>query len=141
MDQLVRDVGDLTVGESAVFNVLRDGKEITLTCVIESRSENVVSDSSKQWPGFVAIPLTDDVRQELGIKDNKISGVVVSNVQSKSPAAALSLQSGDVITAVNDTPITGIEDFYSVLANEATKDVWYDIYRNGMKMSTLRYKL
>ena len=141
VDQLVRDVGDLTVGESAVFNVLRDGKEITLTCVIESRSENVVSDSSKQWPGFVAIPLTDDIKKELGIKDNKISGVVVSNVQAKSPAAALSLQSGDVIIAVNDTAITGIEDFYSVLANEATKEVWYDIYRNGMKMATLKYKL
>ena len=141
VDQLVRDVGDLTVGESANFEVIRDGKKLSITCVIEGREENVVSDSSKQWPGFVAIPLTDDVRQELGIKDNKISGVVVSNVQSKSPAAALSLQSGDIITAVNDTPITGIEDFYSVLANEATKDVWYDIYRNGMKMSTLRYKL
>jgi S1-C subfamily serine protease len=51
------------------------------------------------------------------------------------------LQSGDVIIAVNDTPITGIEDFYSVLANEATKEVWYDIYRNGMKMATLKYKL
>jgi Do/DeqQ family serine protease len=140
VDQLVRDVGDLTVGESALFDVIRDGKELSLTCVIESRSEEVIADSSKQWPGFVALPLTDDIKKELNLKDNKIEGVVVSNVQAKSPAAALSLQSGDIITAVNDTPITGIEDFYSVLANEVTKDVWYDIYRNGMKMSTLKYK-
>ena len=78
--------------------------------------------------------------KELGISNKNIKGVVVSNVQAKSPAAALSLQSGDIITAVNDTEITGIEDFYSVLATEATKEVWYDIYRNGMKMSTLKYK-
>ena len=140
VDQLVRDVGDLTVGESAVFEVIRDGKNLSLTCVIESRSEEVIADSSKQWPGFVALPLTDDMKKDLGLKDNQIEGVVVSSVQSKSPAAALSLQSGDIIIAVNDTEISGIEDFYSVLGEKATKEVWYDIYRNGMKMSTLKYK-
>ena len=140
VDQLVRDVGDLTVGESAVFDVIRDGKKLSLTCVIESRTDEVINDSSKQWPGFVALPLTEDIEKELGISNKNIKGVVVSNVQAKSPAAALSLQSGDIITAVNDTEITGIEDFYSVLATEATKEVWYDIYRNGMKMSTLKYK-
>ena len=36
--------------------------------------------------------------------------------------------------------VKNLEDFYSVLATEATKEVWYDIYRNGMKMSTLKYK-
>jgi Do/DeqQ family serine protease len=140
VDQLVREVGDLTVGESAVFTVIRDGKELTLTCVIESRNDSVVSDSSKQWPGFVALPLTDDLKKELKITDNKVEGVVVSNLQSKSPASALGLQSGDVILTVNDVEVKTIEDFYSVLADEATKEVWYDIYRNGMKMSTLKYK-
>jgi S1-C subfamily serine protease len=140
VDQLVREVGDLTVGESAVFTVIRDGKELTLTCVIESRNDSVVSDSSKQWPEFVALPLTDDLKKELKITDNKVEGVVVSNLQSKSPASALGLQSGDVILTVNDVEVKTIEDFYSILADEATKEVWYDIYRNGMKMSTLKYK-
>ena len=140
VDQLVRDVGDLTVGEAAIFEVIRDGKNIELTCIIESRTQDVLNDSAKQWPGFVALPLTDDIRKELNVGD-KINGVVVSNVQAKSPAAALSLQTGDVITAVNDIAISGIEDFYSVLADEATNEVWYDIYRNGMNMATLKYKL
>ena len=120
--------------------MIRDGKNIELTCIIESRTQDVLNDSAKQWPGFVALPLTNDIRKELNIGD-KINGVVVSNVQAKSPAAALSLQSGDVITAVNDIAISGIEDFYSVLADEATNEVWYDIYRNGMNMATLKYKL
>lgn len=138
VDQLVREVGDLTVGETASFVVIRGGKELTVNAVIESRTDTVVSDSSKQWPGFIPTPFTEDIKKQLEIKD-KVEGVVVTNVQAKSPAAALSLQNGDIITAVNDTSIKNIKDFYNILS-ETSKEIWFDIYRNGHKMSTVKFK-
>ncbi|MCQ2602141.1 MAG: Do family serine endopeptidase, partial [Treponema sp.] len=98
VDQLVRDVAILRVGQKGKFKLIRGGKTIEVSVTVEERTEKVSSDNSKLWPGFIAIPLTDEVRKQLKVSD-KVKGVAVSNVISKSPAAALKLQNGDVITA------------------------------------------
>ncbi len=140
VDQLVRDVGDLTVGEKAEFTVIRNGMQQLLTATIESREDSVVSDNSKYWPGFVAQPLTDDVRESLEL-DDKVKGVVVASVTAKSPAAALRLQVGDVITAVNDVPVDNLKDFYKELDITNKKEIWFDVYNEGHTISTGHYKL
>jgi Do/DeqQ family serine protease len=140
VDQLVREVGDLTVGENASFTVLRGGKEIELNVKIESRDTEVVEDSSKLWPGFIAAPIDKDVRKQLELSD-KIEGVMVTNVQPKSPAAAMRLQNGDVITAVNDKPVKNLSEFYSALDLAGNTEIWFDVYNEGHTISTGRYKL
>ncbi len=139
VDQLVRDVGDLTAGEQAVFTIIRNKKEMSLTVKIESREEAVVNDNSKLWPGFIAVPLTEDMRKEMEL-DSKIKGVVITNVQAKSPAAALGLQNGQVVTAVNDTKISDVAAFYNALSLEGKKEVWFDIHKEGHTLSTAHYK-
>ncbi len=141
VDQLVRDVGDLTVGEVAEFTVIRGGKELTVKATIEARNDTVVSNDSNLWPGFIAYPLTSDLRDNLKITDKKVQGVVVTNIQSKSPAAAMRLQTGDVITAVNDVKVTNLKEFYAALDTADKKEVWFDVYSDGHTMSTARYKL
>ena len=91
------------------------------------------------WPGFIATPLTDDVKKQLKIDDKKVRGVVVSNVEEKSPAASLRLQNGDVITAVNGKTVANLAEFYAELAN-AQKSVNFDIYSNGGTITTGTYK-
>ncbi|MBQ0166573.1 MAG: Do family serine endopeptidase [Treponema sp.] len=140
VDQLVRDVGDLTVGEKAEFTVIRGGKQQLLTATIESREDSVVSDNSKYWPGFVAQPLTDDIRKAYNI-GNDVKGVVVASVTAKSPAAALRLQVGDVITAVNDEKVTSIKEFYEKLDISGKKEIWFDVFSEGITLSTSHYKL
>lgn len=140
VDQLVREVGDLTVGETAVFDVLRGGKTISLTVKIDSRDDSVAADNSKLWPGFSAYPITEEILSKLNISDKKQKGVVVTSVLPKSPAAALSLQAGDIITGINDTPVSNIKEFYSVLAEKAEKEVWFDLVRDGHKVSSVKYK-
>lgn len=139
-DQLVREVGDLQAGEEAVFKVLRDGKELTLTVKIDSRENAVVNDSSKLWPGFIAYPLDEDTRKQLNITSDKVQGVVVTNVQSKSPASLLRLQSGDVITAVNGKKVTSVKEFYAALAENTNKEVWFDLYVDGRELTTQKFK-
>lgn len=139
VDQLVRDVGDLTVGEKAAFTVIRGGKQQIVTATIESREDSVVSDNSKYWPGFTVQPLTDDLRTSLELDDD-VAGVVISGVTSKSPAAALRLQVGDVITAVNDQKVEDIKEFYENLDFTGKKEIWFDVYSDGHTISTGRYK-
>ena len=138
VDQLVREVGLLEAGVTANFEIIRNGKKVALPVKIEERSEKVSSDNGKLWPGFIAVPITEKVRKDMEL-ENKVKGVVVSNVMEKSPAAALRLQNGDVITAVNGKAVTDLKSFYSELAT-ADKAVNFDIYSNGGTITTGTYK-
>ncbi len=139
VDQLVRDVGDLESGQTAKFVIIRNGKELTLSVKIEERNENTVSDSSKLWPGFIPYSLNADVRKQLKI-DEKQKGILVTNVQAKSAAAIMGLQSGDVIVKVNDKDVSGLGDFYTRLSDRTAKEIWFDVIREGQTISTMRYK-
>jgi len=139
VNQLVRDVGNLEAGTTATFNVLRSGKKIELTVKIEERSEKISTDNGKLWPGFIAVPLTDDTRKELKLDDEKVKGVAVTGVQEKSPAAALRLQNNDIITAVNGKNVKSLQEFYEELG-KAKKSVNFDVYSNGGTITTGTYK-
>lgn len=141
-NQLVRDIGSLEAGTTAKMIVLRGGKRMPeLTVKIEEREkESEINSNTKVWPGFIATPLTKEIKEQLKITDKKVQGVVVTNVQEKSPAASLRLQNGDIITAVNGKSVKNIAEFYSELAN-ATKSVNFDIYSNGGTITTGSYKL
>jgi len=140
VNQLVRDVGYLEAGTTAKFKVLRGGtKTLELTVKIEARAKDVDSQNNKLWPGFIAAPLTDEARTQLKIESSKVKGVIVSNVEAKSPAASLRLQEGDIITAVNGKSVKTVAEFYQELA-AATKSINFDIYSNGGTVTTGTYK-
>ena len=137
LDQLVRDVGSLPAKKEAKFKVVRGGKEMPLSVMITERTKEVAS-STKLWPGFVPVPLTDDVRKKLEI-DNKIEGVAVTNVQAKSPAASLRLQDGDVITAVNGKKVKNLAEFYAALDLTKTKSIQFTIGSGSGSITTGTY--
>lgn len=139
VDQLVRDVGDLRAGEEARFNVIRGKKETPITVKIEKRDNTIITNSTKLWPGFMASPVTEDVRTQLKL-DKSIKGVLITNIEAKSPAAAMRLQSGDVITAVNDKKVSNIAEFYSALDTLKQKEIWFEVYSEGHTMTTSKYK-
>lgn len=138
VNQLVRDVGLLEAGSQAKFKVVRSGKTVELNIKIEERSEKVSSDNGKLWPGFIASPLTENVRKELNLED-KVKGVVVSNVMEKSPAASLRIQDTDIITAVNGVGVKNLSEFYGELS-KADRTINFDIYSNGGTITTGTYK-
>lgn len=140
VNQLVRDVGSLQAGTTAKFSVVRGGQKIQdVTVKIDERASEAETDSQKLWPGFIASPLTEDVRKQLKLTDKKVQGIVVANVQERSPAASLRLQSGDIITAVNGKSVKNLSDFYRELSS-AEKSVNFDVYSNGGTITTGTYK-
>ncbi|MCQ2575709.1 MAG: Do family serine endopeptidase [Treponema sp.] len=136
VNQLVRDVGGLKAGTTAKLTVIRGGKKLPeLTVKIEARKSDAESQNERLWPGFIASPLTDKVRESAEITDKKITGVVVNSISEKSPAAVLNLQNGNIITAVNGVNVSNVKEFYAELS-KATKTIYFDVYRNGGELTT-----
>ncbi|MDR3464653.1 MAG: Do family serine endopeptidase [Xanthobacteraceae bacterium] len=58
---------------------------------------------SRGWIGVQIQPVTPEIADSLGLK--KAEGALVAEPQVNSPAAKAGIESGDVITAVNDKPV------------------------------------
>ena len=139
VNQLVREVGSLPAGSRASFGIIRGGKRIEDVIVkVEERSEDTAINNSKMWPGFLAFPLDEDTKKDLEIGSN-VKGILVTNVEEKSAAAALRLQNGDVITGVNGKKVTNLKEFYNELA-KADRSVNFDVYTNGGTLTTGTYR-
>lgn len=136
---LIREVGGLKAGSVAAFTVIRGGKKEKISVNVEKRMENSGSDNRNLWPGFVAIPLTDEIRKNLNV-EKSVSGVVVTGVLAKSPASSLRIQEQDIITAVNGKKISNIREFYEELS-KAKDAVNFDVYAEGHTIETNKYKL
>lgn len=138
VEHVQREVGRIPAGKVVQFTVIRNEKKVNISVKIEERSDKISSDNGKLWPGFIAAPITDEIRQELEL-EKKVDGVAVTNVLPKSPAASLRLQTGDIITAVNGKPVKDLKSFYAEIAL-VEKSVNFDIYSNGGTITTGTYK-
>jgi serine protease Do len=58
---------------------------------------------TRGWIGVQIQPVTPDIAESMGLKQT--TGALVSEPQPGSPALQAGIQSGDVITSVNDTPV------------------------------------
>ncbi len=137
MNQLRLDVGNLHAGEKGVFTVIRDGKKVTLSATIGRRDEKKVGDSKHLFPGFAPYVLTKEIREKLELKAGQ-KGVLVTDIQLKTAGATMGLKKGDVIIAVNDKNIGSLRDFYREL-NNAKRELWFTILREGNTFSTIRF--
>lgn len=136
VDQLVRDVGNLRVGTTAEFTVIRGGKSVELSVKIEERNNEVSSNDSKLWPGFIAAPLTDKIREEIGLKDKSVKGVVVGQIYEKTPAAYFRIQPKDIIIGVNGKSVSNLAEFYNALNVPKGKKISFDIYSEEGTITT-----
>jgi serine protease Do len=97
-------------GSKAAVEVWRDGRKQTLAVTVgELKSEQTAkADESSQGEhgklGLAVRPLSPEEKKELG----GASGLVVQ--QASGPAARAGIRPGDVITAVNGTPVKSVAD-------------------------------
>jgi serine protease Do len=85
---------------------------------------------TRGWLGVQIQPVTAGIADSLGLK--KAEGALVDEPQQGSPAVTAGIQSGDVITAVNGTPVKdarGLARTIGTMAPNST--VKLDIQRNG----------
>jgi len=109
---LPRIVAATPIGKEVAVTVIRDGKEIKLQAKIgEMEEEKSAGLKTPGQPmlGVSVQNLTPQVARELGLKQT--AGVVVSDIESGSPAEDAGIQPGDVIESVNRKPVKNVSEF------------------------------
>ena len=85
---------------------------------------------TRGWIGVQVQPVTADIADSLGLK--KAQGALVDEPQAGSPAAKAGIAAGDVITAINGTPVKESRDLARQVAMMAPgASVKFDLLRNG----------
>lgn len=117
-------------GKTVKIDIIRNGKTITKTVTIgELPSEQKVTASESVFAGVTVEELTAKLRKQLNIP-NRINGVLVSSVESGSPAEG-KLAKGDVIMEINNQRINNVRDFNKVTSEvKGRAIVWF--YRKGV---------
>ncbi len=135
-EELTRVVGDLRAGDKAAFTVVRQGKELKLTAVIDPRNDEIARDNAKLWPGVGVLSLKSEQLDRTKLPKDAV-GVFVASLTEKTPAAVVGLKFGDIVTAVNDKPVRTAGDFYRLLNDPQAKEIRFTIQREGQTLSTL----
>jgi Do/DeqQ family serine protease len=135
VEQVQRLVAELPVGSQVAVQVLRQGKAVDLKVKIEALGDKSGSDAKGYFPGIVLRSLRfDQLNQEALPKG--VRGVFVAGVADKSPAALAGVQAQDIITAVNDKPVSNAGEFYAALNDAKNGKVSFTVYRDGETLST-----
>ncbi len=120
----VADAGALSMlvnttppGDEATLEVWRDGKPTTITATVGSAAPLTASNQSaaaseQSHLGLSVRPLTADERNQAGVTH----GLVVEAAQG--PAAEAGIQAGDVLLAVNGTPVQSVSQLRALVRND-----------------------
>jgi serine protease Do len=126
----IRDWGQFRVsiatsspGTEIELEIFRDGDRRTINVVLEEMPEDetlaaVPDDTREELQeslGFIVEDLTENIRRQLNIPE-QITGVIVSEVQQGSRAFRQGLQRGDLITQVQNQPVSDEDQFYNVVS-------------------------
>lgn len=98
------------VGNKAELSVNRNGDTETIAVALQpppesTPREEVVIDDPSPFQGVTVANLSPAVARELGLSSRSQSGVVITKVDRRSPAARVGLAPGDIIVAVNGSEV------------------------------------
>ena len=142
--ELVRIVGDTTVGRYVDVIVLRQGERIKVSVKLGQRPTNrelnaKVTPPEPTKPNEEAIDgvglseLTDSLREEFSIEP-ATSGLIIISVDESSSAYENGLRKGDIITDVAQKPVNSVEEVEELVASaksEGRQSVLLLVRRDG----------
>jgi serine protease Do len=110
--ELPRMLASTPIGEKATIKLQRNGSTIERTVKVgemEEEQTELAEDTTHKSLGLTVQEITPEIAQELGLEQD--GGVVVSGVETGSPAYDAGIQTGDVIHSVNQKPVKDVADF------------------------------
>jgi serine protease Do len=126
-------VADAPIGKTVNVEVLRRGQRRTLPVTVQRLEEDdqklasATTDTSKQKQdpraptvtnlGMTLAPITGESRRRYRL-DDRVQGVVVTEVDMDSPAGEKNIRAGDVITEVAQQKIASVDEFTARLEEE-----------------------
>jgi len=129
MDELVKVISSREPGSRVKLSVLREGRPVVLTARLEDRGQHVNAkrapqqdqegeenqESGEHRLGITVDSLDQDARRQLDL-DESIRGVVVTDVSQASEAYEQGFSRGEIITAVNQVPVTSLAEYRKEMA-------------------------
>ena len=117
--ELVERVSRTEAGRNIRLDVLRDGKQKKMTITIGKRPKDVEMAGSpgaaEAWRGLTVGRITPEVAQQFGLSGMR-KGVIVTEVESDSPAEAAGLRPGDQINEINRANVSSLDDYHKAIA-------------------------
>jgi serine protease Do len=138
-NELRMNVSMMEPGQAARLKVFRDGKMIDVTATVSAmpgkrieKASNESSGGEKAMLGVAVDNLTPQDARQLGLPAST-KGVVVTDVEPASQAAAAGLQKGDVIQQVNRKPVTTADEFAAAVRHSSGESLLL-VNRDGNKI-------
>jgi Do/DeqQ family serine protease len=125
------------IGGSARLGVIRGGKEVALSVVLEAAPdtphEELVIASPSPFQGARVSNLSPALAENLRL-DPSTQGVVIVDITAGSPAQSLGFQRGDLVLSVNNAKIAKTRDLERVAGQQSQR--WsITIVRGGQQVS------
>lgn len=158
MDDLIAYLASNTeVGEKVALTIIRDGSEQKVEVELAARpgQETATAPVAQQqtasvWLGIAGIPVNSAIAKSMELPEDQ-AGVLVEQVESNSPADKAGLKGGtkqveingerilvggDIIIAVNDQPVSQVEELRAILQQfDPGQEVTLTILRQGKEMN------
>ena len=113
-DALSRAVSSRSPGDLVPVVLIRDGRTIHLNITLTVRTIDRDGPRVNVWPGFTAVPITSELREQMNIS-RSAGKILIGSTVNDSPASALGLRSGDVIKSINNRNVRSFKHFYSLV--------------------------
>jgi predicted metalloprotease with PDZ domain len=124
-------MAQLNPGDQVRIIYIRDGRKDTVYATLANPSSAAIAEDGDgpDWGVSLSV-LSSELRASLRIPAN-IEGIVILSVMPGGLADQAGLQSGDVITGIDNTPVTDMSDFFAVIAAGDDNIALLDIYSKG----------
>jgi serine protease Do len=128
---LPRTVASTPPGKRVTIKVFRDGNILTLETTLAEMEEKVeVAKAPSEKPlGITVQDITPEIARGLGLEE--VSGVVVTEITPRSPAAEAGIRRGDVIQEVNRKPVKTAEEFGQTVEEARSQESILFLIRRG----------
>jgi serine protease Do len=135
-NQLQVQISQMPPGASAKLTIWRDGKSRDVTVnlgELPETAEKAGTGESNEGAleGVEVQDLTSDLAQQLSLPSGT-HGVVVTQVDPSSPAAAVGVERGMVIQEVNRKPVSTVEQYKQALAGANNQQVLLLVNQQGV---------
>ena len=138
------EVAGFAPGTTVHLKVARNGQNLDIPITLGDATPNLEAESKGgdrgnnapgggekgALSGVSVQALTSDLRRELQLPES-VTGVVITDVDNDSPAAAAGLEQGAVIVQVNHRPVHTVAEFNSAVREGASKDSTLLLVRQG----------
>ena len=142
--ELSRKVAEAGVGNKMRINLLRDGRDETVSVKLAKRPDQEPTlargESRSDDLGLRVRDIDPEIAEKLGVSADQ-NGVVVVQLDPESQTAQAGVRRGDIIVEINREPIKNIKDYRAQVENiEKGDTVQMLLRRGGGGMLAVKFK-